>query len=373
MMSDVNHAALARIRAAMNSAQAELLIVDQGELLAWLTGYSVSETLYRACLVPLQGEPWMVLRQLDEAPCRQSSWLREIVTFDDHQSPWQRVADSIEAKGYGRGRIAADFNSYGMTVHNWRQLQESLPAAHWVDMTGVSDQLRQVKFPQELACLQQAADIADRAMSALTEQVRSGWRVRDAAALAAACFLRDGADTGETGPIVCARSDNGFLHNSNHDHRLAAGDILHVELIPKVSHYSARIMRPIFIGQPTARQQQVAHQLIELQDRQLAMMTPDTPANEVDALLREGVLAAGLRRAYGNVTGYALGLYTRTPRPSDFSYCFTPAANWRLEENMVFHMYASAQGIAFSETVQVTSQGGKRLSRLPRQAFIAPY
>jgi hypothetical protein len=36
---------------------------ENGELLAWLTGYTVSETRYRACLVPLQDEPWMVLRR----------------------------------------------------------------------------------------------------------------------------------------------------------------------------------------------------------------------------------------------------------------------------------------------------------------------
>jgi Xaa-Pro dipeptidase len=33
------------------------MLIDHGELLAWLTGYTVSETRYRACLVPLQDEP----------------------------------------------------------------------------------------------------------------------------------------------------------------------------------------------------------------------------------------------------------------------------------------------------------------------------
>ena len=33
---------------------------------------------------------------------------------------------------------------------------------------------------------------------------------------------------------------------------------------------------------------------------------------------------------------------------------------------MVFHMYASAQGVSFSETVLVTAAGPERLTRSPR-------
>ncbi|WJV61690.1 Xaa-Pro peptidase family protein [Pectobacteriaceae bacterium C52] len=364
--------ALARTRAAMQLADVTLLLIDHGELLAWLTGYTVSETCYRACLVPLEGEPWMVLRQLDEAPCRALSNLNDIVTYDDHQDPYQAVADSLSQRGYGHACIGTDFNSYGMTVHNSQQLCQRLPGVHWQDMTGISDRLRSVKFTDELEALRQAAHIADDAMRAIAAQAASGWRVRDVSALAAQIFLHNGADSGETGPIVCAGGDNGFLHASGHDHHLTAGDILHVELIPTVRHYSARLMRPFLIGPPTSEHRQCAEQLIQFQNAQIAAMKPGVNASDVDALLRQAVLDAGLREHYGNVTGYALGLYTRTPRPSDFSRCFTPTANWPLEENMVFHMYVSARSLAFSESVVVTPQGGQRLSQLPRHLLLLP-
>jgi Xaa-Pro dipeptidase len=50
---------------------------------------------------------------------------------------------------------------------------------------------------------------------------------------------------------------------------------------------------------------------------------------------------------------------------------FTPNANWRLETGMVFHMYVSAGGIAFSETVMVGSDGSRRLTQTPRQIFVS--
>lgn len=359
--------ALSRLRSAMDAAGADLLLIDHGELLAWLTGYTVSETRYRACLVPASGKPWMVLRELDEPPCREISGLQQIEAFRDDQDPWQAVAQSVEARGLAQARIGFDPSSYGMTLQSWQRLTALLPDAQWLPLDGISDTLRQVKFPHELAALNQAAAIADSAMQQIGTQVAAGWRVRDVAALAAQVFLQQGADTGETGPIVCARGDHGFLHASGHDHPLAHGDVLHVELIPKVNHYSARVMRSFVLGGASTQQQWVAQQLVALQDAQLAAMRPGALASEVDAMVRSGVLRAGLRDRYDNVSGYALGLYTRTPRPSDFSHCFHPGADWRLAENMVFHMYVSAQSLAFSETVVVTPQGGKRLSSLPRQ------
>lgn len=364
--------ALSRLRSAMRAADIEVMLIDHGELLAWLTGYTVSETLYRACLVPLQDEPWMVLRQLDAAPCRAQSPQLVIEGYRDEDDPWHAVAQSLMRRGYQRARLGADYASYGMTMHSWQQLSRHLPEVRWCDVSGLSDRLRSVKFQAEIASLRHAAHIADATLSRLAEQVQSGWRVRDVAALAAAQFLQLGADSGETGPIVIASGDSGFLHASGHEQRLQAGDVLHVELIPKVRHYSARLMRPLIVGEMSAARAALAQQLIAMQDRQLQAMKPGVAACTVDAVAREAVLSAGLRDDYSNITGYALGLYTRTPRPSDFSCCFHPQAQWLLEENMVFHMYISAQGLAFSETVRVTAQGAERLTTLPRQPFMLP-
>jgi len=70
-------------------------------------------------------------------------------------------------------------------------------------------------------------------------------------------------------------------------------------------------------------------------------------------------------------TGYTLGYYfEQAPRTSDFTRYFTPAADWRLEAGMVFHMYTCAAGLAFSETVLVTDGGGERLTRMPRKLYV---
>lgn len=362
---------VAKARAAMTEAGVDVLLVDHAEFLAWLTGYTVSETMYRAAFLPREGAPWFVLRELDAGPCRAACWFSDIVGYPDTAKPHEIMAEELRRRGLAAVRIGADHSSYGFTAATRDHLGNLLPDARFIDLPAASDLLRAVKSPLEIGLIGEAARIADKAMAAIAAQARPGLSPRAAAAIAAACFLENGADTGETGPIVPGIGDHEFLHGVMTAQPLRDGDILHVELIPKVRNYGARLMRPVLIGEDRRGLAPLAARLVALQDRQLAAMKPGAIARDVDAVLREAVLTEGLRPAYDNVTGYTLGLYGRTPRPSDFSRVFLPNARWRLEEGMVFHMYSSAAGLAFSETVVVGAGGGRRLTSAPRALLSA--
>ena len=61
-------------------------------------------------------------------------------------------------------------------------------------------------------------------------------------------------------------------------------------------------------------------------------MRPGAVACDIDAILRQGVLAEGLRDSYDNITGYTLGYYAYPgPHTSDFTRTFHPEAEWTLE------------------------------------------
>jgi len=362
---------IAKAHAAMDAAAVDLLLIDSGELLAWLTGYTVSETMYRAALLPRQGQPWFVLRELDEAPCRKKTWITDVIGFADIDDPHQAVADSIRAHGFADARIGADVNAYSFSAHTAVRLKVCLPQAEFIALPGISDSLRWIKSPREIAVLKDASAIADKAMRAIAQNVRVGSSTRAAAATAAATFLLEGADSGETGPIVKASGNHEFLHGAFKGELLGVGDILHVELIPRVDGYGARLMRPIAIGDTTVKLRDIAARIIAVQDEQIEAMKPGALARDVDAITRHGLIASGLRPRYDNVTAYTLGLYTRTPRTSDFSRAFLPDADWPLEEGMVFHVYATAARLGFSETVVVTPEGGRRLTATARQLLTA--
>ena len=364
-----------RLRALMREIGADLFLADHGELMAWLTGYTVSETMYRAVLVGRDEAPWMVLRDLDAPQVSRQGWLADVEGFNDWDDPFAAVAASVRARGFASARIAVDSASYSFTVHAQARLRAELPEAVFIHRPGVSDSLRAVQDGSEIALLRRAALIADRSMERLCAGVGPGVTVRQAGALAASSYLEYGADDGQVGRICRGAGATGFLHAELDDHPLEIGEVLHAELVPRVKRYSARFMRPIAITSPERRipsdLQALVERLVFHQDRQIAAMASGAKAADVDAVLREALLSERIRDRYVNVTGYMLGIYGRTPRSSDFSHALLPTSDWRLRAGMVFHMYTSAEGIGISDTVLVTESGGECLTRTPRRMLVS--
>ncbi len=361
---------LARLRAFMTDRDVALVIADEAEMLHYFTGYAVSENLYRAAVIARDGPPTMVVRKLDEQPFLDASWFDSRRAFDDLEDPVEVTCDVVRQLDGTEARIGLDMNSYCLPARRFRQMSALLPSAEFVDFSDVFRPLRLNKSAREIELMRKAAGIADETMRRAIASADDGASSRAAAAVASASFVELGADFGRSGPITVGRGWN-FMHGKLSDDPLQPGDILHLELVPKVSGYCARLMRPAVMGDPPGELGEAASKLIEIQDRQIAAMVPGAPANEVDAILRQGVLDAGLRQTYVNNTGYTLGYYfEQAPRTSDFTRLFTPQADWRLEAGMTFHMYASADlGIAFSETVLVGSDGPERLTKLERKLF----
>lgn len=362
---------LEAVRSHMRERSVDLLLIDHSEFLFYLTGFAISEAMYRACVIPLEEDPVMILRAIDLMPFQERTWLTDSVTFADYEDPIEVIKRLFEVRGWTSMRVGIDEDSYCMPIRRFRHLERLLPAVEFVDFSGVLGRLRAVKSPTEISCIRRAAEVCDLAIRDAVSKSGVGTSARDAAQVVQMAFTRYGADSGRFGVITTA-TGNSFLHGNTQTNPMGEGEVLHIEPCPYVSGYGARLMRPAIIGRPTAEQNRIASRLLAIQDQQFEAMKPGVLACDVDAIARNAVLAEGLRDDYPNITGYTLGYYaSHSPHTSDFTHVFLPTSKWVLEPGMVFHMYVSASGLAFSETVLVRREGVELLTCTPRRMFIA--
>lgn len=362
---------LARLRTAMREANVAAMLIDDAEILAYYTGHERSVSSYRACIVPLSSEPLMILRSLDVAPFEEACWFSAHLAYGDAEDAVEAVARGVRLLGLAQAAIGFDSGSHAMSVNTHERLSTALPGAQFVPCPGLPWEQRLRKSPTEISYLRYAAGIADTVMAEIAARAHAGSTERHWSAYAAKRFIELGGTPGHVGPITVGKGW-GFLHGRLHDTPLAQGDVLHLELVPRFRGYSARLMRSVVIGRASEQQRQDADRLRQLQDAQLATMRPGARAGDIDAILRDGLLRSGLREHCDNITGYTLGYYSQQPlRSSDFTHVFLPNANWVLEAGMAFHMYTSARGLAFSETMLVTADGAERLTRIERRLFEA--
>ncbi|MBY6090476.1 M24 family metallopeptidase [Maritimibacter alkaliphilus] len=357
-------ARLVALRQRMATAELDLLVIDQFEHMVYFGGHLPTAAMYQCLLVPLVGDPVMVIRALDAQVFHETSWLETCVAFGDAADPIAIAAAEIQRMGQAGGRIGLEGDSHFMTLDRAEAFRTALAGARFTTFSRQMWEMRQVKSPAELDHLRHAALICDRATLAGFAAAQAGVNEREVTAAITAEALRTGADNTRL-VLMASGPRSAALHGALGHRVLAPGDLLHVEMVPHFRGYTSRIMRPKSIGAPDDDQLRIAETMVALQDAQYAAMTPGAAAADVDRILREGILSAGLRDEYTNVTGYTLGL-VYIPRTSDFTRVFQADSTWTLEENMVFHMYAWAGGMAFSDTVVVTPEGGQRMTRLPR-------
>lgn len=353
----------------LRAQELDLAIVDEPEMMGWLSGYWTTENLWRACIIPAFGEPVLLVRKLDVTPARSRCWFEKIIGFSDWQDPLLILADVVQEMNITTARVAVDFQSHSFTVARFHHLSAFFPKSEICDLRRSLWDLRRCKSTEEISLMRTASTLVDQMLEHLINSIAEGITPRDVASKAAADAFKLGFDDAFIGPITVA-SGWDSLHGFMPESPFKNGDLVHIELLPRLRGYSSRIMRSVAIGGASAEQQQITARLCAIQDQQIAAMIPGAVASDVDSIVRNGVVDAGLRESYQNITGYTLGLTPITSqRTSDLHRCFSPDAGWQLEAGMVFHVYTSAAGIALSETVLVTREGGERLTRSPRMLF----
>ena len=103
-------ARIAKLQAAMKEFGLEAVVVESGPAMLYLTGvrWGRSERTF-AVTIPQKGGPFWVLPGFEEMRAREL--IRpgdEIRIWEEDESPYQRIADGLKARGVASGTIGID-------------------------------------------------------------------------------------------------------------------------------------------------------------------------------------------------------------------------------------------------------------------------
>lgn len=356
-------------RKEMAARKVDVLIIDQLEHLVYLFGYLPTAAKYQACIFPLEGEPHMIVRAMDRSVFDHELWVTSYREFGDADDPLDILLDEFLSRWRSASSIGLEMDFHILTVQRHKHLTERLSHYRLVDFSNILAEMRLIKSPLEIDYLRQAAAIADRCAAAAIDAAGVGVNEREVAAEAYRTAMRAGVDNNGRAMRLASGPLSNSIHGRLGTRTLSDGDILHLEMVPQVRGYSARLMRPTSIGAPKSEIVSLAKRLVEIQDQQITAIGPGKVGCEIDAIARDKILGELDCSSYRNHTGYTLG-YHAQPRTSDLTRMFIPSARWRLETGMVFHMFVAVGGIAFGETVLVTETGSERLTQTGRQLFL---
>ena len=294
---------LARVRAAMEPAGVDVLLLSVGPDLPWLTGYTAMPLERLTMLVvPRDGDATMVIPRLEAARVAEQPGVFSLRTWNETDDPVDIVADLA-----GPAAVAA------IGDHTWARflvdLYGALADTRFVRATGVTGPLRMAKDPAEIERLVAAGAAADRVAAQLHggDIALVGRTEAQVSADISARLVAEGHDKVNFA-IVAAGANAASPHHHAGDRVIQAGESVLFDFGGTMAGYCSDITRCVSIGQPVAEVADAYAVLHAAQAAGVLAGTVGTPCEEVDAVTRRVIADAGYGEFFIHRTGHGIGM-----------------------------------------------------------------
>ena len=317
---------LDRARAELKARGLQCLIATPGTNYEYLTGYNPgrSERLI-ALILPLQGAPAVVCPAFETERITRHSAVADARGWEEQDDPYDRVRDTVRRLAPRAGTVALESSTGYQTA---LRLAAALPGWKFVDAAPVTERLRIVKAPEEVALIRRAIEITQGAMTATFGQLVAGMTERDVARLLSREMQQRGADGGG---LVQFGPSSALPHGGPAAAALARETVVLIDCGCRVGGYESDITRTVWFGDnPTDEFRKVFNVVHDAQSAAIELGRSGTPCQDMDRAARRVISAAGYGSFFTHRLGHGLGMDGHEP-----PYLVEGNA-LRLEPGMVF-------------------------------------
>jgi Xaa-Pro dipeptidase len=346
-------------RRLMRENRMDAIYLEPGSSMFYYTGmrWGTSERMF-ALVIPARGELAWICPKFEEERARELITMgRDIRTWEEDESPYQRVAQIFRDRGLRIGRVGIEERVRFFLFDGIRQAASGL---QFVTATPVTAGGRMFKSAAEIELMQRANDITIVAYKATISSMREGMTQDEFAGNCAAAFQALGVQGG----IFCSFGKyTAFPHGSSTPQKVREGDVVLMDGGCSVEGYQSDITRTFVFGKPTQRQRDIWNIERKSQDAGIAAAKVGAPCEAVDAAARKVITDAGFGPDYKvpglpHRTGHGIGLdgheWTNFVRgnktPIQPGMCFSD------EPTIVIY---GEFGIRLEDCLHITEQGPK--------------
>jgi Xaa-Pro aminopeptidase len=299
MRADASLRRIGAVRRQLADLQLDGLIVTAPENIRYLSGFtgSLGYLLIGPQAAEGVGDSRYWIQMEEEAPAF------SLQRSGPSHGLFALIPDRLKAHGWRR----IGFEAQNLTVDQHQRVLGVLgDQASLVPTTGMIEEIRMLKTPEEIALLRTVAGLAGRAFDRVRLAVRPGMRERDVAFLLEQTFRELGADGPSFETIVAAGERGALPHGRASDRVIEEGDLVVVDFGAQAGGYNSDTTRTIVVGAPTAEQSRLIDAVRRAQQESMALMRPGITADAIDRRARETL--AGEAHAFGHGLGHGIGL-----------------------------------------------------------------
>ncbi len=274
------------------------------------------------------------------------------------------VADLVAEKDIENLGFEESFVSFKQYVE-----LEELFEVDLVPISGMVEELREVKDEEEIAIVEQACAIADKAFSHILTYIKPGMtEIQVANELD--FYMRSLGASGVSFEVIVASGLRSAMPDGvASDKIIEQGDLITIDFGCYYKGYVSDMTRTISLGEPSEKLREIYTIVKEAQQKVLDVAKPGMTGVELDAVARDYIASKGYGEAFGHSTGHGIGLEIHEgPNVSKMAEKAFVPGNIITNEPGIY--LPGIGGVRIEDDMLVTENGIKRLTHSEKELII---
>lgn len=315
--------------------------------------------------IPADDEPAIIIPTLEAMKARDAG-IPEDRIFDwndaeGYAGAFQQACSRLELTDYLLGVEALH-----MRVLELEMLQRYAPGLQTAHAEEALSALRSVKDEAEIAAMERAIVVAEKALKRILPRIMVGLNERQIAAMLTQELLASGADSLAFGPIVSAGPNSASPHAVPTDRAIRPGDLLVIDWGVYVDGYPSDLTRTFAVGEIDDEMRRI-YDVVRLANEQArAAVRPGVTGQAIDRIAREVIEDAGYGEYFIHRTGHGLGLEVH--EAPDMSPVNTrpivPGNVFTIEPGIYL---PGRGGVRIEDNILATADGGRTMTTFSRE------
>ncbi len=370
----INH-----LRERIQERHLDAVVISDPENIMYLTDYQTTGySFFQALVVPVDVEPFMITRKLEESNVIARTWVEITRPYPDTGDAIQMLVDALREFGLDKKRIGYERNSYFFPAYHQDCIHTTLTEAKLLDCFGIVEEGRICKSPAEIDLMRKAAVATEAGMQAGIEACHAGATENEIGAAISSAMFSAGGEPPAVMPYVTSGPRTMIGHATWEGRTVKPGEHVFLEVGGCYRRYHTAMMRTVVLGE-------LSDSMYHAQETmKLALKTmhddvqPGMTVSDVDNMIRNIITHNEVGARLITRSGYSIGIAFPPSWDEGYIVSLKQGESTVLRPGMTFHVIPWMWGVdgdktcGISDTIYITDKGCESFFTMDRDFVVKP-
>ncbi len=365
------------LRERMEKRQLGAVIVSDPKNLMYLTDYQTTGYSYfQALVVPLENEPFMITRQLEESNVHARTWVELTRPYSDTGDAIQMLLESLREFDITGQDVGYERNSYFFPAYQQDRIRTTYTAGLLLDCFGIVEEGRIRKSKVEIDVMKKASRATEAGMQAGMDACAAGVTENEIGAAISAAMFNAGGEPPAVMPYVTSGPRSMIGHATWEGRTVQPGEHVFLEVGGCYRRYHTAMMRTVILDELSPSMQKAEDRMrLALSDLR-SVLRPGLTVSDADNIVRSVITENDVGAQLITRSGYSIGIAFPPSWDEGYMISLKSGDSTVIEEGMTFHIIPWMWGVdgdktvGISDTLHITDHGCESFFSL-EERFVA--